>query len=295
MGVWNVALAGSALVFFLSFAATPSQAQTLRVYSELTRIDPFEKIVPQDRGAAPRHILSPAVPRNAYSSFRLVVSLDTPQSFTIDVGQNPENAVRISLYKEVYEKHGDAWIPDRLLPVSIPYEGSVPDIPHPAPGQTAVTLWMDLWVPPDAPINRIKVEPQLYANDEWTSYPMEVRIISPVVPKVSYAFTPLPAVTEPADTATFGILLREVCGKPQGKIEAPLTARRLIQRNTIQHLALARGIEGVGGAESFAIFFNPAGVESIDAWCASPKSPPSLGPEWYLKFRDAIFQRVPGE
>ncbi|MGH9627220.1 MAG: hypothetical protein ACRD7E_02485, partial [Bryobacteraceae bacterium] len=189
--MWNSAFPVAALVWSL-FTAHNVQAQPLRLYSVLTRIDPLGEIVPQDRGATPRHILSPAVPRNAYSSFRLVVSLDTPQDFTIDVGQNPENAVQVSLYKEVYEKHGETWIPDRLLPVSLPYEGKVPDTPESGAGQTTVTLWMDIWVAGDAPVDRIKVEPQLYADDEWTSYPMEVRIISPVVPKVSYKFTPLP-------------------------------------------------------------------------------------------------------
>ena len=49
-------------------------AQTVTVYSEFTRIDPFGDVVRADPGAKPpREILSPAIPRNAVSSFHIVV------------------------------------------------------------------------------------------------------------------------------------------------------------------------------------------------------------------------------
>ena len=91
-----------ALIFLA--AALPCLPQKLFVYSELTRIDPFGKVIPQDRGADPRHILSPGIPRNATSSLRIVVQLDQPGSYHLDIAQNPDNAVRSMLYKEVFEK-----------------------------------------------------------------------------------------------------------------------------------------------------------------------------------------------
>ena len=74
---------------------------------------------------APAH-LSPGVPRNAFSSLRIVVTLDKPAKYILDIGQNPENAVKATLYKEKFEKLGDQWIPDGLEPVKIPYEVEVP-------------------------------------------------------------------------------------------------------------------------------------------------------------------------
>ena len=98
------------------------------MFSEFTRIDPFGQIVSQDRGATePRNILSPGVPRNAFSSFRIAVTFDKPAKYVLDIGQNPENAVKATLYRERFEKHGDSWIPDGLQPVKIPYEGEFPD------------------------------------------------------------------------------------------------------------------------------------------------------------------------
>ena len=105
-----------------------AQTNTLRVFSEFTRIDPFGQIVPQDRGSAePRSILSPGVPRNAFSSFRIAITLDKPAKYILDIGQNPENAVKSTLYRERFEKHGESWIPDGLQQVKIPYEGEFPD------------------------------------------------------------------------------------------------------------------------------------------------------------------------
>jgi hypothetical protein len=146
-------------IFFAWALSCFGQNDTLRVFSEFTRIDPFGKIVRQDRGTAePRHILSPAFPRNAFSSLRVVVSLDRPAKYTLDIGQNPENAVKVTLYKEKFEKHGDQWIPDGLEPVKNPYEGELSSSPE-IPGQTTVTFWLDMWVDKNAVVERIKVSP----------------------------------------------------------------------------------------------------------------------------------------
>ncbi|MEJ7606088.1 MAG: hypothetical protein WKF37_07435 [Bryobacteraceae bacterium] len=129
-------------VFLAALLVIPCLAQKLYVYSEFTRIDPFGAIVALDRGAEPRHILSPGVPRNAYSSFRVVVQLDKPASFHLDIAQNPET-FKATLYKERFEQHGELWIPDKLEPVPIPYSGTPADFV--IPGQKAVTFWLDIW------------------------------------------------------------------------------------------------------------------------------------------------------
>jgi hypothetical protein len=36
-----------------------------------------------------------------------VATFDKPTAYSLDIGQNPENAVNVTLYKEVFEKHGD--------------------------------------------------------------------------------------------------------------------------------------------------------------------------------------------
>ena len=155
------------LLVALPCLAQVARNNTLRVFSEFTRIDPFGRIVKQDRGtAAPRHILSPGVPRNGFSSLRIVVALDKPTKYILDIGQNPENAVKATLYKEKFEKAGEQWIPDGLELVKIPYESTFPD--NAVPGQTAITFWLDMWVAKDAKVDRIKVEPQLWVGTRMT-------------------------------------------------------------------------------------------------------------------------------
>lgn len=81
-------------------------AQTIRVYSEFQRIDPFGKVVAADAGAAvqPREILSPAVVRNAFASFHVAVTAPVGTEFTLYEGQNPEGSFRVSVYKEVFAR-----------------------------------------------------------------------------------------------------------------------------------------------------------------------------------------------
>ena len=248
-----------------------AQTNTLRVFSEFTRIDPFGQIVSQDRGATePRSILSPGVPRNAFSSFRIAVAFDKPAKYVLDIGQNPESAVKATLYRERSEKHGDSWIPDGLQPVKIPYEGEFPD--GDIPGQTTVTFWLDTWVAKTAPVDRIKVEPQLwvsYAND-WFTYPMEVRILNAVLPAVQPKPVALPKVTDRSDAALIGPIRAALCGTPEKPGEAGLTSRALIRRNALQLLAAKK-------------------LSLPRTWC-SENTPPPSGPEWFLKIRDSVLQ-----
>src|SRR3974390_2157650 len=104
----------------LLFVAAAS-AQSVTVYSEFTRLDPRGHPVPADRAARPpREILSPAIPRNAFSSFQMVVEGQPGQGYTFQVVQNPEDAVKITAYRELYAKVGDEWVPDALEPGPIP-------------------------------------------------------------------------------------------------------------------------------------------------------------------------------
>lgn len=273
---------------FLVLLAAACSGQTLAVYSPLTRLDPAGQIVKPDRGRAePRHILSPGVPRNAYSSVRIVVEMDKPEAYILDIGQNPENAVKATLYRENFGETALGFMPDTMQAVAIPYRGFPTDFRF--PGQRVVTFWLDMWVDAKAAVDRIKVEPQLYVESEkeWYTYPMEVRIQEPVVPAHKAASGALPPVTEPADSVTFGPLQGLFCGAPATKAEAagPVTGRQLMRRNVAQHLALIKD-----KAAAQAAFSKASGMD-LKTWCAKPVTPPR-GPEWYLRFRDLIYRQA---
>jgi hypothetical protein len=273
-------------LLLLAFLTIPCFAQTgtLRVFSEFTRIDPFGNIVPQDRGSAqPRHILSPGVPRNAFSSFRIVLTFDKPAKFIIDVGQNPENAVQVTLYKEQFEKHGEQWIPDGLEPVKMPFEGYFGETD--IPGQRVLTFWADVWVPGTAVADRIKVEPQAwlsYAGD-WFTYPMEVRTMDLILPKLSLSAAALPAVTARSDTAAVRPLKAALCGLKEAAAPKATNVRALIRRNSQQLLAIPRS-----SFEKNLLTVTKA--PSVQSWCAAEPNP--AGPEWYLRLRDRSIRAI---
>jgi hypothetical protein len=267
----------------------PCAAQRISVYSPFTRIDPAGEVVKPDRGTlAPRHILSPGVPRNAFSSLRIVVELDKPEAYTLDIGQNPENAVRATLYRENFVETAAGWIPDSLTKVNIPYKGFVTDFR--LPGQTAVTFWLDMWVKADAPVDRVKVEPQLYVESvqDWVTYPMEVRVQEPVVSRL--VTSRLPALAPPtarADALAVTMVHGLLCSaQPAASADPPgqITGRQLLRRNIAQQMSLAKP-----GPELTAAFAKASGVSDLKGWCAKPV-PPAAGPEWYLRFRDAIYR-----
>src|SRR5512140_3609844 len=93
-----------------------SLAQTVRLYSEFERIDPFGNVVAAARAEAPREILSPARARNAWTTFQVLVE-PADQPFALFVAQNPERSVEVKLYRPVFQKLGEEWVPDGLEPV----------------------------------------------------------------------------------------------------------------------------------------------------------------------------------
>jgi len=279
----------------VALLALSAQAQTIRVYSEFLRIDPFGKIVVADAStnlvARPREILSPAVVRNAFASFHVVVTAPAGAQFTLYEAQNPEGTFQTSVYKEVFARIGGAWIPDTLEPVTLPYTTTIPDASQNIPGQTTMVFWLDVWVPHNAKVSRIKLEPQVWVDGRWTRYPMEVRVLGAIVANPGAPSTPLGGLQLSSDTTVRDALRCNLCGCEPRTSVAPHSLRRMILRNVLQDLALARSIEesqGKGGAST--LMLDCLGVRDVRAWCELPKFPSEPGAEWYLTVRDALYR-----
>jgi hypothetical protein len=209
------------------FDGGAARAQSLQVYSEFARLDRDGRVIAHD---TPREILSPALVRNAYTSFQVVVQAGEHTLWRLHVGQNPENAVRVTIYREIGAslERGD-------LPVN---------------GQGAQIFWMDLWVDRNAPVQRIKIEPALYIDGDWVTYPMEARIMETRVP----------------DSAN----RRPLCSLPEP--EGPDLMAALQFRNAAQDGALAAQIP-------------EAERNKLRAFCEAP--PPTEG---YFRIRDYLFR-----
>ena len=119
---------GKYCLLLLAFIGPLLWAQPIQVFSEFQRIDPFGRVAAVDRGGTSREILSPMLPRNAFSCFRIALTTPRDQWFTLYLAQNPEDAVTIRLYKELLTRAGDSWVPDRLVPLTLPYQGRIPDL-----------------------------------------------------------------------------------------------------------------------------------------------------------------------
>jgi hypothetical protein len=233
----------------LLLLSIPAAAQPLMVYSEFAQIDEKGKVLAP---AMPREILSPALARNAFASFQIAVEPSDPaMPWQLYVAQNPENAVQVTLYRESG---------DRLEKIS-----------QPATGTGTQIFWMDIYTARNAPVDRIKVEPQLHINNDWVIYPMEGRIMDAIAPDP-------PAGGWPQGVASPGEVMRGfVCGTQFTPGPAPKdpTQTSLRFRNAQQDRALAAKADKAALQERFG----PCEAQ-----------PPADNPEWYHRVRDFLLR-----
>lgn len=268
-----------------------AQPIQLKIYSEFQRVGPFGQVVPVDRAERPREILSPAVARNAYASFHLAVTVPEGTPFTLYLGQNPEGTFKLTLYRERFVRAGDVWVPDLLERVLEPYDSRAQAQEDAIPGQTTRVFWLDVWVPGEAPVRRVRLEAQLYVDDRWVIAPMEVRIRPVRIPDHAPSEARLPPVEAPVDRAAWGPLRAYLCGLVEKGEPGPLSVRRLIRRNAQQDMALARELERKLGRDAICSRILAAtGATSLEDWCRRPGGPPGLGAEWYLRVRDYLLR-----
>ena len=262
-----------------------AHAQSVDIYPEFRRVDPFGAVVAADRGLVPREILSPAVPRNAHASFHVVVSVPPKESYLLYVATNPLNACRVSLYREHFTRTSHGWIPETLTEVTqLPDFGVAPDPDDGIEGQNTRLYLLDLWVPPDSNPGRFRLEVQLKVG-EWIVRPMELRVVEAWVPEIPAASRPavLPAVEQGSDAAALGALREYESGVSPRVAARPATLREIVYRNAAQDMMLAGLLDReIGGKEAIErralelLRSNYAGGLSV------------YGAEWYLRLRDFL-------
>jgi hypothetical protein len=269
------------LTLLVAIAATAA-AQTVTVYSEFTRVDPFGQFVQADRGAnEPREILSPAIARNALASFHVVVEGQPGQQYRFQMAQNPDDAVRLAAWRERYTQAGDAWIPDALEQVRLPYDATLGDEPALAT-QTAQAFWVDMIADRNAPVRRIRVEAQVLIGDGWVLYPMEVRVRPPVL-----GSRPLPHgagagdISLPLSASALVPWSRALCTAANRTVPPAASAsiRNFIARNAEQDIRFAGGVPPPA-------LLRLAGVVDRAAFCRTANL--ARPGEDYLLIRDAL-------
>ena len=274
----------------LLLLAGPVLAQSLRVLSEFQRVDPFGEVVAADRTSQPREILSPGVVRNAFASFQIAATVPERTPFFLFVQTNPPDIFQISLYEELYVKTGAGWIPDALQPAKVPAFGALPYLPSPIPKQTTLSYWLDLWVPADALVQRVRLEVLMKVGRGWVMYPMEVRVLPAVTPSVPDRHAALPPVTVRADAPVLGPFRNFLCNARETGRDERLSTRKLIHRNALQDVALARSLDAARQGDVRAAIVRRSGLSGRARWCQSPLAPVELDTEWFLRVRDVIYR-----
>lgn len=268
----------------LLFAAALLPAQSLELYSEFQRVDPFGNIVKSDRAESPREILSPALARNGFASFHVVVSGPPHMSYFLYVVTNPIDACRVALYKERFTRTKDGWVPDALSEVRrLPDFGVVPDPEEQIPGQTNRLYLLDVWIPPDAEVGRFRLEVQLRVG-YFIVRPLEIRVTPARVPALTKTVetADLPALDQPADASTQAPMAAYFAGRAEAPEAHPLTIRAIVRRNAIQDMALAATLDRSRTG--------PQALRKRREDLQSKAGPPdSLGAEWYLRIRDSLY------
>jgi hypothetical protein len=233
-------------ILLLGLAVSALCAQNVQVYSEFAQLnDAGDVLAP----ANPREILSPAVARDAFSSFQIAIQVPKGTKFRVYLGQNPDDAAKIILYRRRAGK---------LEPVELPYSG-----------ESSQVLWMDLWFDANAPVRRVKIEPQVGVSGDWVTYPMEVRVMEPIVPGS--------VIITQENTTPFEIMRAFLCGTKLKPVAgaAPVGAE-LIFRNVQNDVTLA-----ALGSEALR--------EEMKKAMGGCNANSPADPEFYLRLRDYLF------
>ena len=254
-----------------------ARGQSVEIFSEFQRPDPFGGIVPADRGLRSREILSPAVARNGHASFHIAVSVPAKETFLLYVATNPLDACRVSAYKEHFVKTQEGWIPDRLTELQrLPDFGVMPDPDDGIEGQNTRVYLLDLWIPPDTHAGRFRLEVQLKVAS-WIIRPLEVRVMDARIPDLPKGALVTPALVERgSDMTALAVVAAYLSGASPAAGLQPTTVRDILRRNAAQDMALASRADLARR------------VTDLLALNASFRPRP-LGAEWYLRIRDFLF------
>lgn len=270
--------------WILAAAGTALSGQRLLIYSEFQRVRPDGEVAQADRVERRRELISPAVARNAYTTWRIAVEAPAGSAYNLYIGQNPDDTAQVTLYQEEYTRHGEEWLPDLVKSRTLPHSAVLSE------GQKVQTYLLDVWMPDSAPVGRFRLEVQLNIADRWVIYPLEVRVQPALAPAKAAPAGPLPEPRYRADQAVRIAACEFIRGQPSDKETGTLDrAAAFIERNARQDLMFAK-TQPLAAVQP--LLLAASGFPALDTLCEM-NSPAPKGAEWWLRFRDQLYQRVP--
>jgi hypothetical protein len=88
----------------------------------------------------------------------------------------------VDVFKEWFHLTRQRYIPDALVPVSMPHAGALPDADNRIPKQTTQSYWIDVWVPAEAAPGNYTVDIALRAGSETVTKSVKIAVMSAKVP-----------------------------------------------------------------------------------------------------------------
>ena len=162
-------------------------AAALFALPEHLRPDPFGGITAADQipgraGDALTNHIELESPRAAYVSCHLSVNSSEAGEYRLHV--NSAAGIEVNFFREWFHfvPAIAQYYPDALVPVKLPYAGSLPDPDNRIPKQTAQAFWLDIWVPPATPPGDYTITAILQWERQMVSLPIRLKVLKPIVP-----------------------------------------------------------------------------------------------------------------
>ena len=186
--IWKLSRLGFALgCMAISSSCLFAAASGLTALPEYLRPDPFGGIVEPDRisGAVPLREVVLESARASYSSFQLVVTLQNPGNYTLDISLFSAGKIESTVYREWFHSMAGSgqYLPDALIPTKLPYAADLPDAQNKIAKQTAQAFWVDLWISADATPGSYHASATLQSGGLTASIPIEIKVLTARVPE----------------------------------------------------------------------------------------------------------------
>lgn len=127
--------------------------------------------------ASPPAIIRAA--RGSYASFQLVARQNRPASFELFI----ESPLPVDVYRQWFHfvTGSKTYVPDALIPVSLPYRSAIPDPENRIANQSAQAFWVDVWISPETKPGRYPVKASLRGG-ETAAANLEIDVLRQTVP-----------------------------------------------------------------------------------------------------------------
>lgn len=275
--------------------------QPVRVVTEFARFTHGGEPFPQDGIENPVEVLSPPLVKGAWNAFRIVVDIEAGQDFVLYVEQNPRNAMRVRVLREVVREAEGEWQIARRELVLLPFRSRSLPVVERSADRTTYTFWLEVQPPKNYKTRRLKLEPQLFLDGQWFTYPMEIRVMDPDLDLTGLpAHTIVPGrdeVPEPQPDRYHAELMHHaLCGNPANSFLNAIAEDSVRGRERYSASVLARALDAVsedysefGRDEVNQIAASVLRIKDHDAWCLNPTFPRNQwGPEWPAVLRNRV-------